>query len=231
MYTALLVFLLSQVSFTITSGAYLAHQKEITGKTYAANLPAFGTGYSMTLTGDETELTAHRSQVPISSSLRNDILFFDAKPGIIKWNGLYAQISDIKNNLWFVPFQLATPAIPLGEEVNQCLLYQCIYGSVPNTMDMQGQILETALGLQCQFDQPNPGKKPEKPFSIIVPCDSLMSIKYENIYTAGVIVRAEKVNVLDPIGTKADTGIKFFEKEDGSLILYEDAVKQGLIKE
>ena len=48
--------------------------------------------------------------------------------------------------------------------------------------------------------------------------------------TTGVIVRADKVTVLDPIGTKADTGIMFFEMDDGSFIRYEDAAKQGLIK-
>ena len=75
----LLALLLSHLVLSFKSASLEGDQKNRVGKTYSTNLPTFGIAYSMTLTGNAKELTAHRTQLPISSSFINDMLFFDAK--------------------------------------------------------------------------------------------------------------------------------------------------------
>ncbi len=199
-------------------------------KSYSSNMPAFGASFTMIISRNKNKVVIHRSQGLLNGQYPDNILFFEAQPDHVGMYDSYVKVSDTKNNLWFIPFLLASPAVPLGEVCNQCLLFQCVYGGFPNTMDKQENILQSKIGLQCDQYKQNPGNRPLKPFTLIVPCDDLQAIDMSRVYTGGVVIRAEKVEVVDPIGTQKDEGIKFYQMDNGDLILYQDAINMGLIK-
>lgn len=151
---------------------------------------------TIVLNYDDQIVTAIRSQSDtIEDEERQNALFINTKNVSIQ-DGLVQSTGEGENKIWFIPFFVG--AEPVEINTRQCLRYICACGGFPGqnasgccAANDQISYIEC---VQTNCDQPA-CQSTCLGYAVYVACTTQEAIEW---YSGGVIVEAEKVEVIDP---------------------------------